>query len=27
MSAEWSSIREAMKESHWPGCEFEGDDD
>ena len=27
MSGEWRSIHEAMKESKWPGCEFEGDDD
>jgi hypothetical protein len=26
MSGEWGSIHEAMVESHWPGCEFEGSD-
>jgi hypothetical protein len=27
MSGEWIFIRETMKESHWPGCEMEGDED
>jgi len=27
MSGEWQWIREAMRESQWPGCDVEGDDE